>query len=97
MHMDRVTALCCLKLGGQVPGKCQAFAHFFSAREDNFHMTLDVWWWAAALQKLMVLLDGNLVTGWPHTMSPTLGAKFVLQVLHLPLGEMAHALGPWQG
>ena len=50
---------------------------------------------AAALYQLMVMLDGNLITGCPHTMGPTLGTKFVSQVLPLPLGEMAHALGPW--
>ena len=48
---------------------------------------------AADLYQVMVILDGKLVTGCPHTMGPTLGAKFVLQVLPLPFGEMAHALG----
>ena len=90
-----VTALCCLKLGTWVPGKCCTFAHCFSVREDDFHMTLEVRHWAAALYWLMVMLDGNMATGCPHTIGPTLGTKFVSQVLSLPLGEMAHALGPW--
>ena len=93
--MGRVTALCCLKLGGQVPGKCHTFVCCLSAREDDFHTTLEVRHSAAALYQLIVMLDGKLITGYPHTMGPTLGTKFVLWVLPLPSGEMAHALGPW--
>ena len=42
VHMDRVTALCYLKLGSQAPGKGHSFVHCFSARKINFHMTLEV-------------------------------------------------------
>ena len=93
--MDRVTALCCLKSGSWAPGKCHTFVCCFSVREDNFHMTLEVRCQAAALYQLMVMLDSKLITWCPHIMGPTLSAKFVLQVLPLPLGEMAHAMGPW--
>ena len=58
-------------------------------------MTLEVRHQAAALYQMMVMLDGKLITGCPDTLSPTLGTKFVLCVLPLPSGEMAHALGPW--
>ena len=95
VHMDRVTALCCLKLGGQMPGKCLTFVCCLSVREDDFHMTLEVGCWEATLCQLMVMLDGRLLTGCPHTSSPTLGTRFVLQALPHPLGEIAHVLGPW--
>ena len=41
-------------------------------------MTLEVRCQAAALHQLMVVLDGRLVTGCPHTMGPTLGTRFVV-------------------
>ena len=80
-----------------MPGKCHTFAPCFSVTEDDFHLNLEVRCWAATLYQLMVMLglDGNLVTGCPHIMGPTLGAKFLLWVLPLPSGQMAHALGPW--
>ena len=90
-----VSTLCCQKLGGQAPGICHTFSHCFLVSEDNFCMALEVGCQAAALHQLVVMLDGNLVTGCPHTMDPTLDAKFVSQVSPLPSGEMAHALDPW--
>ena len=94
VYMDRVTALCCLKLGSWVPGKCHTFVCCFSAREDNFCMTLDVRHQAATLCQLIVMLHSRLVTGCPHTMASTMGTRFLLQALPLPSGEMPHALGP---
>ena len=54
---------------------------------------------AAALYQLMVMLglDGYLVTGCPHTMGLTLGAKFVLQLLSLPLLGNGSCSGPMVG
>ena len=90
LNEHKVTALCCHKLGSWAPRKCHTFAHCFSAREHDFHSTLEVRHWVATLYQLMVMLklDGNLVTGCPYTLGPTLGAKFVVWVLPLPwLGD----------
>ena len=94
LNKHKVTALCCQKLGAW---EMSYIAHCFSVREDDFHMTLDVGCWMAALYQLMVMLDGNLVTGYPHTMGPTLGAKFVLQVVPLPLMGDGLCSGPTVG
>ena len=71
----------------------------FSAREDNFHMTLEVKHQAAALYHLMVMLglDGNLVTGCPYTMGPTLDTKFVSWLVPLPLMGDGSCSGPMVG
>ena len=99
LNEHKVTALCCQKLGGWVPGKCHMFACYLLVREENFHSTLEVRVLAAALYQLMVMLglDGYLVTGCPHTMGLTLGAKFVLQVLSLPLLGNGSCSGPMVG
>ena len=66
----------------------------FLSERRQFSYDFGRWVLVATLCQLMVMLDGRLVTGCPHTMGPTLGAKFVSWALPLPLGEMAHALGP---
>ena len=95
--MDRVTALCCLKLGSQAPGKCHTFVCCFSVREDDFCMTLEGRYQAATLCQLMVMLHGRLVTGCPYTMGPTLGAKFVVAGFISPFGGDGSCAGPMVG
>ena len=45
LNEHKVTALCCQKLGGWVPGKCHMFACYLLVREENFHSTLEVRCW----------------------------------------------------
>ena len=99
LNEHKVTALCCQQSGGWEPGKCHTFAHCFSVREHNFHLTLEVGCQVAVLYQLMVMLglDCNLVTWHPHTMGPTLGTKFVLWVVPLPSMGDGSCSGPMVG
>ena len=63
-NAHRVTALCCLKLGGQAPVKCHMFTYHFSVQEIDFCTTFEVGWQVATLCQLMVLLGGKLIGGW---------------------------------